>query len=140
MTALLTLAFLAMLPAAQSQESSELFCPNSTSNWTCGDFDSLLRFGGSQMAGGLRCLGYERDKMPMLFEMDEVLKQWRHVLVNLKFTHVNDFNDQKQVRPADNNILLSFTPNKVTTNNFAIRVMDGKIVEIGLTIFISSDI
>ncbi len=80
-------------------QTTEFDC-NSTAipsaNWTCDDFARILEYQGHQLSSGLNCLGYDKLQSPDEAAHEEGVTD--HIIVGLKFTHINNLNDFAQVR------------------------------------------
>ncbi len=77
-------------------KSLHLDCHNKTSEWDCHDYRRLLGHYGAHLERGLLCMGYNKFYPPHAATRNA--SGTTEVQVGLKFTHINNLQDDKQVR------------------------------------------
>ncbi len=76
--------------------SHHLDCLNKTSEWDCQDYRRLLGHYGANLETGLLCMGYNKFYPPHAATRNS--SGMTEVQVGLKFTHINNLQDDIQVR------------------------------------------
>ncbi len=91
-------AALPLLIAQMGLAAAAVECSNSTQDWDCADHLRMRELNGMYLGEGLRCMGYDKFQSPYALASNEVernLTSW--VSVDIKFTRINELNDEVQV-------------------------------------------